>query len=146
MHTGHKYGAHFVLYEGSPDECHSRYCVHVTGGGGGGGDSWGHMKTVTRLMPVSCSRPLIFLLLVYTHILGASFFFKPSSVRVIKQQKWPTSRANHIAFGGYICGWYTYVQQTGGAPPGESWLSRFSDTGGCLNETNQQQGHRTASL
>ncbi|CAM9282465.1 unnamed protein product [Pylaiella littoralis] len=50
VHTGHKYGAHFVLYEGSPDECHSRYCVHVTGGGGGG-DSWGHMKTVTRLMP-----------------------------------------------------------------------------------------------
>lgn len=55
MHTGHKYGAHFVLYEGSPDECHSRYCVHVTGGGGGG-DSWGHMKTVTRLMPVQAAR------------------------------------------------------------------------------------------
>ncbi|CAM9556446.1 unnamed protein product [Scytosiphon promiscuus] len=55
VHTGHKYGAHFVLYEGSPDECHSRYCVHVMGAGGGGrsagGDSWGHMKTVTRLMP-----------------------------------------------------------------------------------------------
>lgn len=51
MRTGHKYGAHFVLYEGPPDECHSRYCVHVAGGGGG--DSWGHMKTVTRLMPVS---------------------------------------------------------------------------------------------
>ncbi|CAM9823513.1 unnamed protein product [Hapterophycus canaliculatus] len=51
VHTGHKYGAHFVLYEGSPEECHSRYCVHVMGCGGGGGDSWGHMKTVTRLMP-----------------------------------------------------------------------------------------------
>eukprot|EP00752_Nemacystus_decipiens_P001925 g1854.t1 len=50
VHTGHKYGTHFVLYEGSPEECHSRYCVHVAGGGGGG-DSWGHMKTMTRLMP-----------------------------------------------------------------------------------------------
>ncbi|CAN0038980.1 unnamed protein product [Ectocarpus sp. 12 AP-2014] len=48
--TGHKYGAHYVLYEGPPDECHSRYCVHVTGGGGGG-DSWSHVKTMTRLMP-----------------------------------------------------------------------------------------------
>lgn len=57
VHTGHKYGAHFVLYEGSPDECHSRYCVHVMGGGGGG-DSWGHMKTVTRLMPVSVAHHL----------------------------------------------------------------------------------------
>ncbi|CAM9315478.1 unnamed protein product [Ectocarpus sp. 6 AP-2014] len=48
--TGHKYGAHYVLYEGPPDECHSRYCVHVTGGNGSG-DSWSHVKTMTRLMP-----------------------------------------------------------------------------------------------
>ncbi len=55
MHSGQRYGAHFVLYEGPPDECHSRYCVHVTDGGcgGGSGDSWGHIKTMTRLMPVS---------------------------------------------------------------------------------------------
>lgn len=55
VHTGHKYGAHFVLYEGSPDECHSRYCVHIMGGGGG--DSWGHISTMTRLMPVRLTGP-----------------------------------------------------------------------------------------
>ncbi|CAN0268802.1 unnamed protein product, partial [Ascophyllum nodosum] len=55
VQAGHKYGAHFVLYEGPPDEYHSRYCVHVMGcaSSGGGGDSWGHIKTMTRLMPVS---------------------------------------------------------------------------------------------
>eukprot|EP00904_Undaria_pinnatifida_P009571 jgi/Undpi1/5744/HiC_scaffold_2.g01018.m1 len=67
VQAGHKYGAHYVLYEGAPDECHSRYCVHVMGCGGGVagdggagcgdggregvGDSWSHVKTVTRLMP-----------------------------------------------------------------------------------------------
>lgn len=51
VHSGQKYGAHFVLYEGSPDEVHSRYCVHVMNANGG--DSWGHMKTMSRLMPVS---------------------------------------------------------------------------------------------
>ena len=55
MQAGHKYGVHFVLYEGPPDHYHSRYCVHVMGcaSSGGGGDSWGHIKTMTRLMPVS---------------------------------------------------------------------------------------------
>lgn len=51
VQAGHNYGAHFVLYEGPPDEYHSRYCVHVMGCSGGG-DSWGHMKTMSRLMPV----------------------------------------------------------------------------------------------
>ncbi|CAM9434238.1 unnamed protein product [Ascophyllum nodosum] len=53
VQAGHKYGVHFVLYEGPPDHYHSRYCVHVMGcaSSGGGGDSWGHIKTMTRLMP-----------------------------------------------------------------------------------------------
>ncbi|CAM9343286.1 unnamed protein product [Discosporangium mesarthrocarpum] len=49
VHSGQMYGAHFVLYEGSPDLYHSRYCVHIMDAGGG--DSWGHIKNMTRLMP-----------------------------------------------------------------------------------------------
>ncbi|CAM9473383.1 unnamed protein product [Choristocarpus tenellus] len=49
VHSGLIYGAHFVLYQGSPERYHSRYCVHVMDAGGG--DSWGHMKNMTRLMP-----------------------------------------------------------------------------------------------
>eukprot|EP00903_Cladosiphon_okamuranus_P009716 g9241.t1 len=75
VHTGHKYGAHFVLYEGPPDECHSRYCVLVTNGSGG--DSWGHMKTVTRLMP-DVAKCLL--------VCGVSYRYRPPPQRSSPEQ------------------------------------------------------------